>query len=308
MKRILISLFVTFSTQLAATPLQIALTFDDLPYIWETPPSGYSNQKLIQDMISVLEKHNVLGVFAFVNGGKVKGPTDKKILDLWVQHGHLIGNHTWGHTDLNTSTPTEYIAEIDQNHDFLVAYGRSFYPYFRYPFLHEGNTHERRAQVRNHLMKADYRIAQVTIDHNDWEWYLPFSRCYSRHAEAKIKTLREMYDSEAMENLKAAQMLSQFLFKRSIKHIALMHPNVMTVEQLDTTLTNWTKAGAEFITLQDAIKDPAYEVDPNIVSESPNLFTDQIRHMRGLKNPPEVLKIFRRTEEIEKSLQKICLD
>jgi peptidoglycan/xylan/chitin deacetylase (PgdA/CDA1 family) len=284
------------------------LTFDDLPYIWDTPPHGYSNQKLIQDMIAVLAKHKVTGVFAFANAGKVKSPLDKKILDLWVQHGHLLGNHTWSHADLNTSTPADYVSEIDRNHDFLTSYGQSFYRYFRYPFLHEGNTEERRTAIRSHLIKSGYRIAQVTIDHNDWEWYLPFSRCHNRNDRAKIRTLREMYDSEAKENLKAAQMLSQFLFNRSIKHIALMHPNVMTVEQLDNTLTNWTKAGAEFITLQDAMKDPIYDIDPNIVSNSPNLFTNQIRHMRGLKNPPEVLKIFLHTADVEKALETTCVN
>ena len=115
-----------------------------------------------------------------------------------------------------------------------------------------------------------------------------------------------MYDSEAKENLRAAKLLSQYLFKRSIKHIALMHPNVMTAEQLDTTLTNWTNAGAEFISLHEAMKDPIYDIDPNFVAESPNLFTNQIRHMRGLQNPPEVQKIFKHTEDVEKSLETIC--
>ena len=308
MKRILTVLLIIFSTQLAADPLQIALTFDDLPFVWDSPPNGYSNRKLIQDMIAVLAKHKIPGVFAFVNAGKVRIPSDKKILDLWVQHGHMFGNHTWSHADLNTSTSIDYITDIDRNHDFLLTYGQSFYSYFRYPFLHEGNTQERRTSIRNHLAKSDYRIAQVTIDHNDWEWYRPFSRCLNKNDHAKIKMLREMYDSEAKVNLQVAQMLSQFLFKRSIKHIALMHPNVMTVEQLDTTLTNWTQAGAEFITLREAMKDPVYEINPNFVSESPNLFTNQIRHMRGLKNPPEVLKIFLHTEEIEKKLEKICAD
>jgi hypothetical protein len=54
------------------------------------------------------------------------------------------------------------------------------------------------------------------------------------------------------------------------------------------------------------MKYPVYDIDPNFVNESPNIFTNQIRRMRGLKNPPEVLKIFLHTEEVEKSLEAIC--
>ena len=306
MKNLWLILFATLSTQLKADPLQIAVTFDDLPHVWATPPQGYSNENLIQDLISVLAKHKIPGVFAFVNAGKVKTESDKRILNSWIQHGHMFGNHTWNHADLNTSSSVDYINEIDRNHEFLTAYGQNFYPYFRFPFLHEGNTQEKRTSIRNHLNKSGYKISQVTIDHNDWEWYMPFKRCYEKNNQTQIKELREMYDSEAKENLRAAELLSRYLFKRSVKHIALMHPNVMTVEQLDSTLTNWSKAGAKFITLQEAMKDPIYEIDPNIVSNSPNLFTDQIRKMRGLKNPPEVLEIFKHTEEIEKSLETIC--
>jgi peptidoglycan/xylan/chitin deacetylase (PgdA/CDA1 family) len=261
---------------------------------------------MIDDIIQVLAKHKIKGVYAFVNAGRIKLPSDKKILDAWVTHGHMLGNHTWLHRDLNESTPQEYVSEINRNDDFLSAYGVSFKRFFRYPFLHEGNNGERRGAVRNHLFNSGYKIAQVTIDHNDWEWYRPFSRCHKRNQLEAIKSLRQWYDSEALQNLKAAEILSKYLFGRSIHHIALMHPNVMTVEQLDSTLTNWANAGAEFISLEEAMADPVYEIDPNIVAESPNLFTNQVRLMRGLKSPPELMEIFQQTEAVEKSLENIC--
>jgi len=48
MKHWLVLLFVIFSTRLTAEPMQIALTFDDLPFVWDEPPTGYSNQKILQ--------------------------------------------------------------------------------------------------------------------------------------------------------------------------------------------------------------------------------------------------------------------
>ncbi|MCX6125088.1 MAG: polysaccharide deacetylase family protein [Proteobacteria bacterium] len=295
-----------FSPSLRAEPVQVAITFDDLPWVWENPPTGYSNKKLIQDIVAVLAKHKIEGVFAFANAAKATNRENRKILDLWVKSGHALGNHTWSHPDLNTIPIDEYLIEIDRNDTFLASYRERYIKFFRYPFLHEGNTQEKRTAVRSYLVREGYRIAQVTIDGNDWAWYAPFARCIVRGNHEKIRWLRESYGSEARENFRAARLLSNFLFKRQIKHIALFHPNVMTVEQLDSVLTQWKADGAQFISLHDASRDPIYEIDPNVVRDSPNVFTNQVRIMRGLANPPEVLEIFRRTEKVEGLLEAAC--
>ncbi len=168
MRYLFVLLTTLYSSQIFAEPIQVALTFDDLPYVWDTPPTGYSNKKLIQDLINTLAKHKISGAFAFVNGGKTSDPASKEILDLWAESGHFFGNHTLNHGDLNLISSTEYISEIATNEEFLRFYGRAFFKYFRYPFLHEGNTQEKRSSIRNYLFSAGCRISQVTIDHNDW--------------------------------------------------------------------------------------------------------------------------------------------
>jgi len=304
--RLCLALCLLWSMPLPAASIQVALTFDDLPSIWDEPPSGYTNAGLIDDIIQVLAKHKVEGVYAFVNAGRIRTDADKRIIDSWVRHGHRIANHTWLHRDLNTSDPAEFIAEIQRNDRYLATFGARFSRFFRYPFLHEGNSKTRRSVVRNHLASSGYTIAQVTIDHNDWAWYIPFSRCHKINDSDSINVLRGWYDAEALANLRAAELLSAHLFGRSVKHVALMHPNVMTADRLDTTLRNWKKNGVEFISLDEASRDPVYSIDPGIVSDSPGLFTNQIRIKRGLQNPAEVREIFKQTEAVEKALEAIC--
>lgn len=297
---------VMISSQLKAEPVEVALTFDDLPWVWENPPEGHANRDLVQDIIRVLAKHQIKGVFAFVNAAKASNPGDKEILDVWVKSGHMLGNHTWNHADLNLVSVRDYTAEIDKNDKFLSLYGDQFIKFFRYPFLHEGQTSEKRLEIRNHLFNSGYRIAQVTVDGGDWQWYGPYARCLAQSNQEKIRWLRESYDSEARENFKAARLMSDFLFKRQIKHIALFHPNAMTAGQLDNVISQWKADGAEFITLQNAVMDPVYDIDPNVVRDEPYLFTNQIRIMRGLANPPEVQSIFRKSAEIEVQLESAC--
>jgi len=42
--------------------------------------------------------------------------------------------------------------------------------FFRFPFLHEGDSYEKRNAVRQYLHERKYQLAPVTIDSNDWAW------------------------------------------------------------------------------------------------------------------------------------------
>jgi hypothetical protein len=55
MKKILVLIALIFPNFLEACPVEVALTFDDLPFV-ETP-EGYSRLKLVEDIVAVLAKH-----------------------------------------------------------------------------------------------------------------------------------------------------------------------------------------------------------------------------------------------------------
>ncbi len=159
-----------FSSFLKANTLDLAVTFDDFPYIRKNPPPGYSNKKLIKDLVRVLKKHHISGVVAFVNAARMESEEGKEIINLWIKEGHFLGNHTWDHADLNKVSKEQFVAMIQKNSEELEKYNSSFLRLFRFPFLHEGNTQEKRDFIREYLIHTSYQIAQVTVDHNDWQW------------------------------------------------------------------------------------------------------------------------------------------
>ena len=48
--------------------------------------------------------------------------------------------------------------------------GSNDYKYFRFPFLAEGETQEKRDGVREFLFHNGYKIAPVTLDFFDYDW------------------------------------------------------------------------------------------------------------------------------------------
>jgi len=95
-----------------------------------------------------------------------------QVLKAWVDGGNYLGNHTYSHLDLAKVTAEQFIADIEKMDRVLrsLASPAPIVKMFRYPYLSEGDTLEKRNKVRDYLNSKGYRIAQVTVDFADWAW------------------------------------------------------------------------------------------------------------------------------------------
>lgn len=115
-------------------------------------------------------------------------------LKLWAGT-EPIGNHTYGHMNLNLNPADAFEREIEENEpalELLAAKGGNWH-WLRYPFLHEGDTVEKRRAVRAYLQAHGYRVAQVTLD---WEDYLrnsAYARCGAKNDAQSIAWLKASY-------------------------------------------------------------------------------------------------------------------
>jgi hypothetical protein len=83
--------------------------------------------------------------------------------------GHWIANHTYSHGSLSSqAVPTAaFTADVMRNHA-LLAELPGFVRLFRFPYLREGETADKRDGVRAFLRAAGYATGGVTIDGSDW--------------------------------------------------------------------------------------------------------------------------------------------
>jgi hypothetical protein len=181
--------------------------------------------------------------------------------------------------------------------------GDKNYKYFRYPYLVEGNTEEKRNRIREYLTSHQYIIAEVTTDFYDYMWNNPYVRCLQIGDKEAINWLEKNYLEQSLNALTISHELSTLLFNRDIKYILLLHVTLFDAEMLDKLLTLYEEHGVKFISLEEALNDDVYKINPNVINKS-YTFLDLLRISKGLKNPPNVNQLYKSFPEDK--LKNLC--
>jgi peptidoglycan-N-acetylglucosamine deacetylase len=255
-------------TAQAPAPIRVAVTVDDLPGTGDLVP-GMTRLAIARGVIGALKRSAVAQPYGFTIGSLIAAdPGLAAVLQEWLKAGYPLGNHTFNHTDLNQVTTGEYIADIEKLDQLLQPLSpvsplidRRYV--FRYPFLNEGDTLEKRNAIRTYLSDHGYRIAPVTIDYYDWAWNSAYSRCTAQHNQKAIAQLKVDVLDAADRALKNARAVARLLFDRDVPHILLIHINAFESLMLEAILKHLRAQGVEFITLDEALQDPVYQIDPN---------------------------------------------
>jgi peptidoglycan/xylan/chitin deacetylase (PgdA/CDA1 family) len=244
---------------------QMAVTFDDLP-VHGAMPAGTTRLEIARSILDTLRREKMPPVYGFINGGRMEeDPTSLGVLKAWRAAGQPLGNHTWAHLDLNKETPEEFAAEVSRNEPLLQSLmGGEDWRWLRYPYLHEGDTVEKRRAVRAWLSVQRYKIAEVNMDFEDYLWNEPYARCADRHDAASIRKLRDSYLAVADQYYGLFRELSQMVYGRDVKYVLLMHVGAFDARMLPELLALYRAKGVRFISLPDAMSDPAYNDDPDI--------------------------------------------
>ena len=269
--------------------LEMAITVDDLPVHGDLP-SITTRAEIAKKMIEAFKAKGVPGVYGFVNAKNIgaNGDTEKdSVLKMWADSGFPLGNHTFSHIDLNTSSVEAFEEEIVANESVLqeLMGGRDWH-WLRYPFLHEGDTLEKRHAVRKYLADHGYKIAQVTLDFGDYAWNNPYARCVAKQDTQAIEWLKSSYLNTAKEDITLDRKLSAMLFGRDIKYVLLLHIGALDSEMLPDLLELFKKQGFRFVSLKDAEKDPAYQSDPDAALKFGGTLLEQLTEAKHLKYPP----------------------
>jgi peptidoglycan/xylan/chitin deacetylase (PgdA/CDA1 family) len=194
-------------------------------------------------VIKALRQNGVTNAYGLTNGTFMQeDPRELEILKLWLNAGYPLGNHTYHHPDLTKTSARTFIADIARQ-DRLLRTLMSYSPLiakrvrFRYPYLNEGNTLNKRDAVRAaYLFKNGYRIAEVATDYFDWAWTDAYTRCTFQNARKSVRWLRDHMIESADGHLRDSQALSQRLFGRDIPYILPIHVGIFDAIMLDALL------------------------------------------------------------------------
>jgi peptidoglycan/xylan/chitin deacetylase (PgdA/CDA1 family) len=261
--------------------IEVALTFDDLPGV---------DAPVISNILATLGKHQLQGIYGFTNGLPLQlDPAHVAMLHEWIAAGNFLANHTFSHLNLSQVTPTEYIEDIQKNDSLLAGLSASPHKYFRYPFLDEGDTHEKRDKIRQFLLAESYQIVPVTIPIEEYRWNATFIECLFNNDLEGLHLLKTNLIKHALAMLEIASEYAQLLFGKNVKHILLLHQTMFNAYLLDDLLLAYNNAGVKFIPLPEALSEDIYHVNPGVLGVEYFGFLGQLRAARKL-NPTDKIR------------------
>jgi peptidoglycan-N-acetylglucosamine deacetylase len=206
----------------ACAAQKLAVTFDDLPLNGTLPP-GVTETETTKNVLAILKKRRLPPVYGFVNAKKLEGSEDgAEALRLWAA-AEPVGNHTYSHMDLEQNTPEAFERDIEENQPVLELLTNGNWHWLRYPYLHEGETVEKRRAIRTYLTAHGYRIAQVTLDWEDYLWNFAYARCADKNDAKAIEWLHSSYLNTASEFLDLGREQAKLIYGHEINYVLLMH-------------------------------------------------------------------------------------
>ena len=277
----------------------VTLTFDDLPAAGSLPPEQ-NRAKILTALTTELKADHLEGTYGFVNAVKLENDSDaQQALHIWAGAGMNIGSHTWSHISLSGNSAAAFEKEIAQNEPALAQYaGTRDWHWFRYPFLWEGDTLEKRHEVRAFLREHGYRVAQVSLDFEDYAWNDAYGRCVAKKEDAAIAWLRQSYLDAATEYIRLGREEQQIAFGHEIPNVMLLHATAFTTLMLPDLLDVLRKQGFTFAALPLVEQDPAYALDPDAALKYGGTLPDQFMDSLHLKYPAFKPKPFEKLKSL----------
>jgi len=233
---------------------RLAVTFDDLPWVGPLPP-GVGRAGATSRLLAALAEYSAPAA-GFVDCARVErgAPT----LRLWLDAGHVLGNHTEDHVDLDRVDPSVWIASARRCDAFLREVTGDTVIWFRYPYLHRGRTPERYRAARAALEEMRAPIAPVTIVTLDWVLAGPYARALRAGDAGRAAAIGEALVEHVARTAAHYQRVARERVGRDVAHILLLHANALAADYVDEVLGRLREEGFHFVTLDDALEDPVY--------------------------------------------------
>lgn len=239
---------------------EVAITIDD--FNLKDGPLMTLKEK-DERILNILEKNQV-EIALFVIAGVLDRPLTKERLAIWDRTNHIIANHTYTHAFYRRLSFQEFSQEMWKADGVLSQYN-NFQRYFRFPALKEGNTREKRDQMRAFLKARGYSQGYVTIDTSDWYINNRLISRLTQNLTTDLKPYRDFYLKHIWDRAEFYDGLSQKVLGRSVKHTLLIHHNLLNALFLSDLIEMFRSKGWKIISAREAFQDPVFRLEPNIV-------------------------------------------
>ncbi|QGZ41537.1 polysaccharide deacetylase [Pseudoduganella flava] len=254
-----LALLVALLSALPASAQSVAFTFDDGPSLDATPRLSPAERNAA--ILAALARHNVRAALLLTAGNGANRPEGLALARAWGEAGHAIGNHTMTHPDLDKVPLPAYQQEL-LDCDRIIAPLPGYVKWFRFTYLREGGTPEKRDGMRAFLRTHGYRNAYVTLDTSDWRLDGKLAEVLGKNPQADVAPIRAAYLAHVRQRALAYRALAHTVQGRDIPQVILLHHNLINALWLDDVIAQFKEMGWTITTPQAAYADPVYQLMP----------------------------------------------
>jgi peptidoglycan/xylan/chitin deacetylase (PgdA/CDA1 family) len=249
-----------------AVPAQrtVAITIDDLPVV-STRSDIKNRREITKKLLGHIKKAKIPAI-GFVNENKLykKGERDADqiaLLQMWLDAGLELGNHTYSHRSLNAIPLKDYEEDLVKGETItkeLLAKQDRKIRFFRHPYLQTGRTMEIKNEFAAFLREHNYTIAPITFDNADYIFSRAYDIAYDKGDKKLMKKVGDAYVPYMEAKLEYWERQSMKTFGREVAQTLLIHANFINSDYLDDLAKMFEKRGYKFVDLETALKDEAY--------------------------------------------------
>lgn len=267
---------------------RIVITIDDLPAASAGSMTGSEIKEMTAKLLATLHDQGVPAV-GFVNERKLYkfGEVDDRIaaLKMWGDLGFELGNHTFAHTSMNRVSLQEWEEEVVRGETvtrLLMAEHNKKVRYLRHPYLDTGRDLQTRREAESFLVNRGYHIAPITMDGWDWMYGGVYEDARRRGDTELQRKLVDSYLSHTTDVFDYFEKFSVKLLGYEPAQILLLHGNWMEAEHIGQLLDLLRKRGYKFVTLEEALGDPAYSLPDDFVGQEGGSWLEHWAITRGI--------------------------
>jgi peptidoglycan/xylan/chitin deacetylase (PgdA/CDA1 family) len=260
------ALILSATSSWAAQTRPLVVTVDDLPVAGgslHTDP--HEREKITRDLLNVLARHHIQAV-GLVIWGAVDSDSDRKILQMWLDAGHELGNHSATHPSYTSTSQEEYIADVEAGRAglaaFLAPHGAGV-RYFRFPMLREGETGAKLQAMREYLQASGQQNLHVTIDDQDWSFERPWIEARKQGDAAAMDRVGNEYLESLRLSVRHHERTGDALAERVTPQILLLHANEVGAANWDALFTWLAATGHTFVPADQVMADKLFATPPD---------------------------------------------
>jgi peptidoglycan/xylan/chitin deacetylase (PgdA/CDA1 family) len=248
-------------------------------------------------LLRTFASHNI-PVVGFVNEKGLyqkTGEVDERIdvLQMWLDAGHELGNHTFSHLSFTTTPLAVYEEDVIRGETvtkMLLEKKGMKLRYFRYPFFFTGPTLETKRAFEAFLAQRGYTNAPATIDNQDYLFADVYARAMEKGDSLTMKHVAKEYVSYMEKMMEFYEELSVDLFGREIPQVFYIHASPLNADHFDDLAQMLKRRGYSFVSLGRVLQDKAYSHRDNYAGPKGISWLQRwaITEGKGFRTEPDV--------------------